>query len=172
MGSLKCIGSEFYGSNNLSAPTSSFKLFSSLKSLTLNDMSNLEQWSDPHDHSLQVFPHLQKAYVFEAIKLTRLLDFLNKILSLKKIMLYKLGLNCLPEGLGCLPSLEELHMEDCPNLVSIPSIRGLRSLRNLHIEMCNKLGGSLERLEACAKLESLTIDVCSSIRFEHLWSGS
>ncbi|KAI5659840.1 hypothetical protein M9H77_28633 [Catharanthus roseus] len=53
MGSVKCIGSEFYGSNNLSAPASSFKLFSSLKSLTLGNMSNLEQWSDPHDHSLQ-----------------------------------------------------------------------------------------------------------------------
>ncbi|KAK9286622.1 hypothetical protein L1049_015022 [Liquidambar formosana] len=61
------------------------------------------------------------------------------------------------------PRLEELTVEECPSLESIPSINGLTSLRELKICRCDRLTSPPNGLESCTSLEILTLYECPNL---------
>ncbi|KAK9276735.1 hypothetical protein L1049_006271 [Liquidambar formosana] len=72
-------------------------------------------------------------------------------------------LSYLPDGLHTLISLEEMRIDSCFSLQSIPSIDSLKSLRMLEIKCCLELTSLPSGLQSCTSLEDLTILDCHSL---------
>ncbi|KAK9286328.1 hypothetical protein L1049_014719 [Liquidambar formosana] len=67
-------------------------------------------------------------------------------------------------GVGVVfPRLEELTIRACPSLEYIRSINGLTSLRELEIEICERLMRPPNGLESCTSLEKLTVFMCPNL---------
>uniref|UniRef100_A0A6N2MPA5 AAA+ ATPase domain-containing protein n=1 Tax=Salix viminalis TaxID=40686 RepID=A0A6N2MPA5_SALVM len=181
MGTVKCIGNEFYSSSGRAGV-----LFPALKELTLSKMSGLEEWMVPGGEGDQVFPCLEKLRIEECGKLksipicglSSLVEFVilgcgelrylsgefHDFTSLKKLSIWRCEkLESIPRVQHC-TSLVELMIWNCRNLISIPGDFGeLKfSLKRLSIENC-KLGALPSGLQCCASLEELWIDNCGEL---------
>ncbi|KAK8357798.1 hypothetical protein V6Z11_A05G444700 [Gossypium hirsutum] len=66
------------------------------------------------------------------------------------------------DGLSTSTCLKELDLYSCPNLSSIPDLKGFSSLQNLSIEMCNELE-VIPITGGCSSLEKLNIHLCKKL---------
>ncbi|XP_034911602.2 putative disease resistance protein RGA4 [Populus alba] len=187
MGTVKCIGKEFYSSSSGSAAV----LFPALKELTLKDMDGLEEWVVPGGEGDRVFPCLERLSIFKCDKLKSI-----PICGLSSLVKFDIG-SCgelryfsgefrgftslqILEILFCpklasIPSVQhctalvELVIGDCHELISIPGdFRELNSLKKVIVDGC-KLGALPSGLQCCASLEVLYIcDSSELIRINDL----
>ncbi|GKV06772.1 hypothetical protein SLEP1_g18616 [Rubroshorea leprosula] len=67
------------------------------------------------------------------------------------------------EELKELRSLVELHIQMCPKLKSIPSLEGSISLKEVFVYNCNELECIPSGLSSCTALEELKIQKCSNL---------
>ncbi|KAB2085697.1 hypothetical protein ES319_A05G416500v1, partial [Gossypium barbadense] len=124
---------DLYGCPNLSS-IPELKGFSSLQNLSIGRCNELE-----------VFPMTGGCSSLEKLNI-HLCEKLSKI----------------GDGLSTSTCLKELDLYGCPNLSSIPELKGFSSLQNLSIERCNELevfpitGG-------CLSLEKLNIHLCEKL---------
>ncbi|XP_042384267.1 putative disease resistance protein RGA1 [Zingiber officinale] len=151
MNGITHLGDEFHG----------YRGFPSLRELSLNWMSNLEEWSESHVVD-QLFPLLQKLLIFWCPKL-KSTPRLPRIRRLE-ISSSESILSCI----GRFTSLSLLQLTGMPDIASLPSgcIRNLTSLTNLQIISCRRLQ-SLPRdeMQYLEMLRSLTIDECDNLVF-------
>ncbi|KAL3497610.1 hypothetical protein ACH5RR_040342 [Cinchona calisaya] len=155
LGSVECIGSEFYGCTNLDGASSSNSheaavttLFPALRKLDLRDMDELSEWSDAmiqsNSSSVYLFPLLEKLYLFNLPKLELL------------------------PNLGDLKCLRTLTIEDCKILTRLPISKELVSLRELEISLCPNLTSLFsedpdEALQGFGSIESINLIVCPNL---------
>ncbi|TYI31359.1 hypothetical protein ES332_A05G446100v1 [Gossypium tomentosum] len=125
---------DLYGCPNLSS-IPELKGFSSLQSLSIERCNELE-----------VFPITGGCLSLEKLNI-HLCEKLSKI----------------GDGLSSCTCLKELDLYSCPNLSSIPDLKGFSSLQNLSIEMCNELE-VIPITGGCSSLEKLNIHLCEKLR--------
>ncbi|XP_021866361.2 putative disease resistance protein RGA4 [Spinacia oleracea] len=83
--------------------------------------------------------------------------------SLKTLRIHRCQNLCrLPESLSKLISLEVLQIKVCPNLVSLPSLSSLETLRELEFYNVG-LTSVPEGLQSCKSLERLWVDCCPKV---------
>ncbi|KAL6288484.1 hypothetical protein ACE6H2_005994 [Prunus campanulata] len=166
----------------MSAASPSTTFFPSLESLNIQNCPNLKGWwrNETASASASSFPCLSTLSIWDCPNLTSMplypnLDRLElrssswKVLpssfvpssKLKSLYIERVeDIEYVPEeGIGNLTLLEELEIEDCPNLVSLPDLGRLISLQRLHMLYCPKLA-SLPGLGCLASLKSLHIWRC------------
>ncbi|MBA0786372.1 hypothetical protein Gotri_027393 [Gossypium trilobum] len=125
-----------------------------LKELDLSGCPNLS--SIPN---LKGFSSLQYLSVQRCNKL----KVLPRCSSLEKLRIFNcVKLSKIGDGLSTSTCLKELHLEDCPNLCSIPNLEGFSSLQNLSVQRCNELE-VLPITEGCSSLEKLQISSCEKL---------
>nr|TKS18317.1 hypothetical protein D5086_0000004740 [Populus alba] len=150
MGTVKCIGKEFYRSSSGSAAV----LFPALKELTLKDMDGLEEWVVPGGEGDRVFPCLERLCIEGCGKLRQL------------------------PALGCLPHLQILQIDgmgtvQCIGKEFYSSSSGsaavlFPALKELTLKYMDGLeewvvpGGEGDRVFPC--LERLSILKCGKLR--------
>ncbi|KAF9681504.1 hypothetical protein SADUNF_Sadunf05G0008300 [Salix dunnii] len=181
MGTVKCIGNEFYISNGKAGV-----LFPALKELTLSHMGALEEWMVPSGEGDQVFPCLEKLSIqgCEKLKsipicgLSSLVDFViqgcgelrylsGEFHDFTSLQLLRIRgcekLESIPSIQHC-TSLVELKIQWCSELISIPGdFRELKySLKKFMIDSC-KLGALPSGLQCCVSLEELWIWDCREL---------
>ncbi|KAL3497657.1 hypothetical protein ACH5RR_040389 [Cinchona calisaya] len=156
LGSVECIGNEFYGCINLDGACSSSSsnnsheaavttLFPALRKLKLGCMYGLSKWSDAMIQSSS-----------SSIKLFPLLEELN-LNNLSKLALVP--------NLGNLMCLRRLEITGCGNLTRFPILKGLVSLQELTIVECPNLTTLLsqdsdEELQGFGSIETIYLVNC------------
>ncbi|XP_074582258.1 disease resistance protein RGA2-like [Curcuma longa] len=150
MANITQMGAEFHGYGG----------FPSLQVLRLNQMDNLEEWSESHVVD-QSFPLLQKLWIFSCPNLKSMPRFPR---------IQELAISCCSESIlsciGRLTSLSVLKVNNMDDITSLPSgcIGNLTSLTELEIRECRQLqslaGDEMQSLEM---LRSLTIENCPSM---------
>ncbi|KAI5563608.1 hypothetical protein BDE02_14G002200 [Populus trichocarpa] len=175
MPNVKCIGNEFYSSSGSAAV-----LFQALTELTLCGMDGLEEWMVPGGYVVAIFPCLEKLCIqrcgkLESIQICRVSSLVEFEIDGCEELRYLSG-----EFHG-LTSLQNLRIEGCPKLASIPSVQHCTALVELCIVDCRelisipgdfrelkyslkkliiyscKLGALPSGLQCCASLEHLAI---------------
>ncbi|XP_021807749.1 putative disease resistance protein At3g14460 [Prunus avium] len=73
------------------------------------------------------------------------------------------GVEALPEWLGNLTSLTHLSIQECENLMYMPSLHRVVGLRELLIDNCQALSSWPSGLEYCTSLRRLSILGCSNL---------
>ncbi|KAL9386116.1 hypothetical protein Peur_023126 [Populus x canadensis] len=175
MPNVKCIGNEFYSSSGSAAV-----LFQALTELTLCGMDGLEEWMVPGGYVVAIFPCLEKLCIqrcgkLESIQICRVSSLVEFEIDGCEELRYLSG-----EFHG-LTSLQNLRIEGCPKLASIPSVQHCTALVELCIVDCRelisipgdfrelkyslkkliiyscKLGALPSGLQCCASLEVLDI---------------
>ncbi|CAN6693219.1 unnamed protein product [Malus baccata var. baccata] len=92
------------------------------------------------------------------------LDVVGSCGSLKRLVISNCKkLRHLAYGLDTLPLLEELIIEECPSLESIPIEQSMSSLRELKIEYCGRLSRLPSELKNCISLRQLSIKNCDGL---------
>ncbi|CAI5505442.1 unnamed protein product [Closterium sp. Naga37s-1] len=114
----------------------------SLASLVLNYLNSLTAIPD----SLALLSSLTHLHAANCRVLTRLPASFAGMHSLSRLQLLKCPLRSLPEDIGQLSALTELHLnkvldvQECENLSELPEgLESARSLRELHVDGCNEL---------------------------------
>ncbi|KAG1347321.1 disease resistance protein RGA2 [Cocos nucifera] len=174
MPALTRIGDQFYGNVDM--------VFRSLKQLTFFGLKNLKEWSEIDRH--QFFPRLRQIQIKDCWSLTKC-PFLSIDSSVEELEIDYCGdlsialPGCLQKftsltllvisryhhrtsiSLSILNKLENLHLEDCPELSIPDGLHSLANLKKLHIEGCPMLNeSSLPKQPDVEKgLQSLT-DLC------------
>ncbi|KAA8531410.1 hypothetical protein F0562_006094 [Nyssa sinensis] len=177
---VKCIGSEFYSSNNDSSSCTA-KLFPTLREFTLYNMPNLVEWSELVLPSAgAVFPCLEQLYINGCPQLTTIpggfskdldsfpcpnsVDVMQQLVSLKDLTLKGWPkLKSLPEPLQHLTLLKELTVTYFDELVALPDWLGsLSSLELLWFWHCKNLMylPAVEEMRRLRKLQRLLIGGC------------
>ncbi|XP_042380390.1 putative disease resistance protein RGA3 [Zingiber officinale] len=152
MNGITQLGAEFHG----------YRGFPSLQELSLNWMSNLEEWSESHVVD-QLFPLLQKLLIFMCPKLKSTPRF-PRIQELQT----SCGNGSILSCIGRFTSLSVLQLTAMPDIASLPSgcIRNLTSLTKLQIARCEQFqslpGDEMQFLEM---LRSLIIERCDNLAF-------
>ncbi|XP_038877313.1 putative disease resistance protein RGA3 [Benincasa hispida] len=127
MGSVRSIGSEFYGNTHYSNQRVSFP---KLKELSFRLMQNLEQWEDVTDGI--AFPYLQSLSI---VICSKLLDVPHHFVSLRTLRIVGCEeLAKLPNGLNCPNSIESLKISECPNLAL--NLHNMHNLKEMEIVGC------------------------------------
>ncbi|GLU14949.1 hypothetical protein SLE2022_314860 [Rubroshorea leprosula] len=144
MTTVKYIGSKFYlnGSNTVSGSRGGgelITLFSALKELRIYNMDSLEEWAETED--MVVFPRLE----------------ILQIYNCPSLKTWSTG------GFSSQRRLSDLQIYYCPNLMAIPNIDGLLSLKRLSIYSCENLSCLPSGLGTCISLQSLSIWYCSNL---------
>ncbi|GLU14948.1 hypothetical protein SLE2022_314850 [Rubroshorea leprosula] len=144
MKKVKCMGSKFYlnGSNTASGSRGGgelITLFSALKELRISDMDSLEEWAEVED--MVVFPCLE----------------MLQISSCPSLKTWTMG------GFSSQHKLSDLRIYSCQNLMAIPNIDGLLSLKILTIYNCENLSCLPSGLGTCTSLQSLSISCCFNL---------
>ncbi|GMY05387.1 putative disease resistance protein RGA4 [Fagus crenata] len=207
MGGVKYLGNEFHGDSAIS--------FLSLMTFCLEQMPNLEVWrtvdereSYPRLSTLRIFwcPKLVKLPIIPSISslhieesnamlirlpnLKELTNQLDNLCALKDFHLeYCDKLECLPNELQNLHSLQELCITNCRNLLSFPmnglraylhyggykfldatnsfslseGIQHLTALEDLQIGSCLELTSLPEGIQHLTALRSLQIEYCDNL---------
>ncbi|KAF7069708.1 hypothetical protein CFC21_075297 [Triticum aestivum] len=74
------------------------------------------------------------------------------------------GLRTLPEVMTCFTSLQDFHIQDCPNLTSLPeSMKNLAALKTLSLIQCKGLEILPEWLGQLTSLEEIEITDCPNL---------
>ncbi|GLU14947.1 hypothetical protein SLE2022_314840 [Rubroshorea leprosula] len=144
MKNVKWMGSKFYLDKSNSASSSHgegelMSLFPALKKLLINEMDNLEEWAEIED--MVVFPCLEILQI----------EFCSRLKT------WSMG------RISPQPKLSDLRICFCQNLMAIPSLNGLLSLKRLFIHCCENLFCLPSGLGTCISLQSLFIGYCSSL---------
>ncbi|CAI5486645.1 unnamed protein product [Closterium sp. Naga37s-1] len=89
---------------------------------------------------------------------------LSKIASLTRLELNGCGVELLPEGVGSLSSMRELHVSSCPRLTALPaSVTGLTALEALSLADCHNLTSAPTRLDGLTRLKRLELARCDML---------
>ncbi|KAL3497589.1 hypothetical protein ACH5RR_040321 [Cinchona calisaya] len=137
--------------------SSSINLFPLLEELYLLSLPKLELLPNLGDLKC-----LQRLTIKRCKNLTRL-PISKQLVSLQKLEIYQCqNLTSLfsedsDEGIQGFGSIESIHLYFCPNLVGVPEIHSLQSLRQLWIKGCDRVLASWTRLETLTSLERLGI---------------
>ncbi|TYH23520.1 hypothetical protein ES288_A03G019900v1 [Gossypium darwinii] len=128
-----------------------------LKELELEDCPNLSSIPNLEGFSSLQYLSVRVCYKLEVLPISGGCSSLEKlrISSCKKLS--KIG-----DGLSTSTCLEELDLEDCPNLSSIPNLEGFSSLQDLSVLRCNKLE-VLPITGGCSSLVMLLISSCKKL---------
>ncbi|KAG8371948.1 hypothetical protein BUALT_Bualt12G0015800 [Buddleja alternifolia] len=174
MNCIKHLRTEWLGNGQRSFPA--------LTTLTISEMSNLEEWIVPD--SLESFSCLKGLKIEGCPKLTQLpflqalrdlhichsnlalVGSITSLTSLTSLVLSELAdLDVFPVGLlQNHKSLEELRIEKLPIKTLSNVLDNLSALKNLYIDSCNNLEFVAEGLQYLNSLENLEIIWCDSIR--------
>ncbi|XP_071938284.1 disease resistance protein RGA2-like isoform X2 [Coffea arabica] len=180
MVNVKSIGAEFYGltdvdgqSSSSGSPLTARTVFPKLRELTLRELISLVEWSEPVTLSNHVCPLLEKFEVEQCPKLKRLPNVITSSHEhLRRLeVAWCDSLDCLPEGVVGLKSLEDLEARGLPSLskLSIGHCRNLTSLtiggisdvdntQPLHLtEGSGELASLPEQLQYLSALKFFTI---------------
>ncbi|OVA10671.1 Leucine rich repeat 4 [Macleaya cordata] len=137
---VKCIGSEFYRSNEQSAAIVALAniSFPSLEELYLDGMSNLEEWLGDRLSSPSSFPCLKKLEIRTCFKLKitpTLFPSLKTLYSEDQN-----GVSLMSMVASNLASLTFIHIYNCKNLKFLPQVllQGNTVLRRLEIVYCEE----------------------------------
>ncbi|XP_057991248.1 putative disease resistance RPP13-like protein 1 isoform X2 [Hevea brasiliensis] len=160
MDEVKTVGVEFYGDRSL------MKGFPSLETLYVGNMPEWEQWSwstGDHEGTAGKYPKLRELTVSSCPKLIGKLP--RCLPSLETLSIdYCPQLEDLPE---MLPALRELDVDDCREVV-FKSVSDLPSLTTLNIQGISGLISLDEVLiQALVSLKHLKIACCEELRY--LW---
>ncbi|XP_074582259.1 putative disease resistance protein RGA4 [Curcuma longa] len=149
MANITQMGAEFHGYGG----------FPSLQELRLNQMDNLEEWSESHVVD-QLFPLLQNLLISNCPKLKSMPRFPR---------IQELQISCCSESIlscvGRLTSLSVLNVENIDDMTSLPNgcIRNLTSLKELEIIECRQLERVPSGLKNLHMLETLNIVNCPQL---------
>ena len=95
--------------------------------------------------------------------LTALPEAVGECMALRKLNLYKCGLNLLPD-LSRLTRLERLNLSSCTLLRALPEgLGGCVALQTLELEGCCRLKSLPPQLGECAALRVLQLDSCDAL---------
>ncbi|GKV02218.1 hypothetical protein SLEP1_g14677 [Rubroshorea leprosula] len=144
MTTVKYLGSKLYlnGSTTVSSSRGGgelITLFPALKELRIYNMDSLEEWAEIED--IVVFPRLE----------------ILQIYNCPSLKTWSTG------GFSSQRKLSDLQMYYCPNVMAIPNIDGLLSLKRLSIYSCENLFCLPSGLGTCISLQSLSIRYCSNL---------
>nr|XP_034911603.1 putative disease resistance protein RGA4 isoform X1 [Populus alba]XP_034911604.1 putative disease resistance protein RGA4 isoform X2 [Populus alba] len=155
MGTVKCIGKEFYSSSSGSAAV----LFPALKELTLKDMDGLEEWVVPGGEGDRVFPCLERLSIFKCDKLKSI-----PICGLSSLVKFDIGscgeLRYFSGEFRGFTSLQILEIQSCPKLASIPSVQHCTALVELSIWYCHELISIPGDFRELNSLKKVIVDGC------------
>ncbi|KAJ9187237.1 hypothetical protein P3X46_002719 [Hevea brasiliensis] len=163
MSNVSFIGNEFYGIEGgyqNSGWWETMQLFPSLKEFYLCSMESLVEWLAPAvgGGSTFVFPSLNVLIIYGCPQLRSIpIRCLSSLVKLK--ISFCDELDYLSDFLG-FTLLEDLTIQCCKNLVAIPSVQFLASLRRLSINCCDRLKLLPTGLHSCSSLEYLSITGC------------
>ncbi|CAI5997538.1 unnamed protein product [Closterium sp. NIES-64] len=92
------------------------------------------------------------------------LSSLSETSSLTRLELNRCGVELLPEGVGSLSSLRELHVSSCPRLAALPaSVTSLTALEALSLADCHNLTSAPTRLDGLTRLKRLEVARCDRL---------
>ncbi|CAI6009681.1 unnamed protein product [Closterium sp. NIES-65] len=92
------------------------------------------------------------------------LSSISEITSLTRLELNECGVELLPEGVGSLSNLRELHVSTCPHLTALPaSVTGLTALEALSLADCENLVSAPTRLDGLTRLKRLEVARCDML---------
>uniref|UniRef100_A0A2P2II18 Uncharacterized protein MANES_10G008200 n=1 Tax=Rhizophora mucronata TaxID=61149 RepID=A0A2P2II18_RHIMU len=169
MQKVRSIGMDFYsgsgdgGSSEWSIGT---VFFPALKAFSLCDMDHLENWIAPASNGGDrplVFPCLNKLSVLHCRRLTSIpLCHLSSLTQLE--IRFCDELSWLSDEFQAFAFLEDLRIEYCHNLASVPSVSCLTSLKRLSIGWCDRMTTLPRGLRFCTSLERLSISGCKKLK--------
>ncbi|KAJ6777581.1 hypothetical protein OIU74_001542 [Salix koriyanagi] len=140
---VEIVGPGFYGVG------SSVKPFQSLKTLKFEDMREWKSWWSSAGVDEEEFPSLSELTLWNCPKLQG-----QAVINWS----FCQSIRC-----TCFLSLEDLCIETCPNLVSIPEAGLLSSLRHLVLRDCKALRSLPDGISNCP-LEDLEIEECPLLK--------
>ncbi|KAM5552135.1 hypothetical protein ABKV19_026810 [Rosa sericea] len=173
MQNLRCLGSEFYGYDQISCATTSDgkkTLFPALRSLHIENAENLIDWVEAADvmlmaEKLRVFPYLEELTLNRCKQLR---SAPSHFPSLKKLMIggvENVIASILSNKLTTLTLLKILRVE---GLASLPegTLRNNKNLESLYIFGCPELSCIAPLgFDCCASLQKLSIWECPKLRY-------
>ncbi|KAM7469263.1 hypothetical protein LguiA_007446 [Lonicera macranthoides] len=133
MGDVKVIGAEFYGKHTAGGGASSsssraaeVSMFPTLRELTLRQMPRLEKWLEAvqQSSSMSVFPWLEKLKIRMC---SSLITVPNHFPSVRELIISGCP-NLL--NMPCLPSAREVSISGCTKLIGLPSLTQVFPLRD------------------------------------------
>ncbi|KAL8058207.1 hypothetical protein ABFX02_03G003400 [Erythranthe guttata] len=129
----------------LSLPEQGLRHLTALETLEIFECPQLVELPDGIKHLDNCLNRVHLRDLPKMVSLPKALQHLSS--SLRFLRLSGLAeLNSLPDWLGDLTSLEELYIEECPKIASLPaSIRGMKNLRFLIVKKCPELERRCER---------------------------
>ncbi|XVF29589.1 hypothetical protein REPUB_Repub15cG0135000 [Reevesia pubescens] len=145
-----------------------------LQKLSLENCPDLSSIPD-----LEGFSSLRSLYVYSCGKLESV-PLIGRCSSLEKLHISRCEiLSKIGDVLSTSTCLQELSLDNCPNLSSIPDLEGFSSLRSLDVSCCDKLEivplrgrcSSLEnlRISRCEKLSKIGDGLSTSTCLQKLW---
>ncbi|KAM5552173.1 hypothetical protein ABKV19_026842 [Rosa sericea] len=175
MQNLRCLGSEFYGYDQISGATTSDgrkTLFPALRSLHIENAENLIDWMEAGEVMLmaekpRVFPYL------EELKLKwckQLRSAPSHFPSLKKLEIggVESGMPIASILSNKLTTLIDLEVDGVKGLTSLPegTLRNNKNLESLYIGDCPELSCIAPHgFDCCASLQKLSIRKCPKLRY-------
>ncbi|PRQ38313.1 putative P-loop containing nucleoside triphosphate hydrolase, leucine-rich repeat domain, L [Rosa chinensis] len=175
MQNLRCLGSKFYGYDQISGATTSDgrkTLFPVLRSLHIENAENLIDWMEAGDvmlmaGKLRVFPYLEELHV---LRCKQLRSAPSHFPSLKMLVIrgVESGLPIANILSNKLTTLTYLSVHDVEGLTSLPegTLRNNKSLECLRICNCSELNCiSPHGFDYCASLQLLRIWKCPKLRY-------
>ncbi|TYH26688.1 hypothetical protein ES288_A02G008500v1 [Gossypium darwinii] len=129
----------------------------SLEELKLNDCAYLSAIPDLEGFSSLRILDISDCHELETVPIRGRCSSLEKLHVSSCPKLSKIG-----DGLSTSTSLEELKLNDCANLSSIPDLEGFSSLRILDISDCRELE-TIPIRGRCSSLEKLHVSSCPKL---------
>ncbi|CAI5957197.1 unnamed protein product [Closterium sp. NIES-65] len=113
--------------------------------------------------------NLQTLLVRDSCQQRYLPSSLTDISSLTRLELGLCGVERLPEGVGELSNLRELHISSCSHLTAVPaSVTRLTRLEALTFSDCRKLAFAPTRLDGLTRLKQLEVASCDMLKYPPL----
>ncbi|XP_040374569.1 putative disease resistance protein RGA3 [Rosa chinensis] len=175
MQNLRCLGSEFYGYDQISSATTSDwrkTLFPALRSLHIENVENLIDWMEAGEvmltaEKLRVFPYLEKLTLKQCRQLR---SAPSHFPSLKKLVIRGMesGMPMASILSNKLTTLTYLRVYDVEGLTGLPegTLRNNKNLEYLYIHDCPELSCIAPHgFDCCTSLQELEIWKCPKLRY-------